>query len=398
MADGASPVVLSEHQAEPRAVRASQRVRILIIGGIVALAAVAFVLRVARTMPDFEVYWRAAVRAAAAEPLYREADGHYQFKYLPAFAVLALPISLVPLEVAKPIWFLVSVAALAVLLRLSLPLLPEQRKPAWALVLITVVVLGKFYGHELVLGQVNLLFAAVATGGLLALRMSRETLAGALVALAIVLKPYGVLLLPWLIVRAGPRSVVTAGGALAGALLLPAALYGFAGNLALHREWLTTVLSTSNEANILNVDNVSWVAMYTRWFGPGSTAAGLALLTAVAALGLVLWMWKVGRDVAHPAGLEAAMLLVLIPLISPQGWDYVLLVATPAVVYLVNYEDRLPRGFRLPMLVTLGIIAFTIFDLMGRDAYAAFMRMSGITLCFFVVVAALAALRQRRIA
>jgi hypothetical protein len=398
MADSVSPVVLPQSQAQARTEHASRRVRVFIIAAIVVLAGVVFVLRVARTMPDFEVYWRAAVRAAAAEPLYREADGHYQFKYLPAFAVLVLPISLVPLDVAKPIWFLLSVAALAVLLRLSLPLLPEQRKPAWALVLLTVVVLGKFYGHELVLGQVNLLFAAVATAGLLALRVSRETLAGALVALAIVLKPYGVLLLPWLIARASLRSVVTAGGALAGALLVPAALYGFSGNLALHREWLTTVLSTSNEANILNVDNVSWVAMYTRWFGPGSTAAGLAMLTAVAALGLLPWMWKVGRDVAHPAGLEAALLLVLIPLISPQGWDYVLLVATPAVVYLVNYEDRLPQGLRLPTLVALGIIAFTIFDLLGRVAYAAFMQMSGITLCFFVVIAALAALRQRRIA
>ena len=31
-------------------------------------------------------------RAAQAEPLYRTDDGHFQFKYLPAFAVLAIPI------------------------------------------------------------------------------------------------------------------------------------------------------------------------------------------------------------------------------------------------------------------------------------------------------------------
>ena len=372
--------------------------RALLVAVIVALAAVAFIVRVAETMPDFEVYWRAAGRAAAAEPLYREADGHFQFKYLPAFAVLALPVSLVPLEVGKAIWFSLSVATLALLLRLNPPVLPEVRKPAWVLILIAVIVLGKFYAHELALGQVNLLFATVATGAILALQSKRETLAGALVVLAIVIKPYGVLLLPWLVGRGGRRSVLTAAGALTGVLLLPAVLYGFSGSVALHRDWLTTVVTTSDEGNILNVDNASWLAMYARWLGPGSMAGALATLTAGGAVGLVVWMWRAGRYVARPEGLEAALLLVLIPLMSPQGWDYVLLVSTPAVVYLANYEDRLPRGLRLLTFVALALIAFTIFDLIGRAAYGAFMRMSGITLCFFVVIAALAVLRKRRIA
>ena len=395
MADGTSPAVLNEHQAETRA---SQRLRVLVIGAIVALAAAAFGLRVARAMPDFEVYWRAAVRAAAAEPLYREADGHFVFKYLPGFAVLALPVGLLPLHVAKALWFALSVVALGVLMQLALLLLPERRKPAWALVLMTVVVLGKFYAHELELGQVNLLFAAVATAAILALKQDRGTLAGALVAVAVVLKPYGVLLLPWLVARGGLRSVVTAAGAVAGVLLLPAVLYGIGGNVALHRDWVTTLVTTSNDANILNVDNVSWLAMYERWLGTGATAAAFALVTIGAALGLVVWMWRAGDRVAFPAGLEAALLLVLIPLMSPQGWDYVLLVSTPAVVYLANYEDRLPRRLRPFAIVALAVIGLAIFDLIGRAAYGAFMRMSGITLCFFVVIAALAALRQRRIA
>ena len=40
-------------------------------------------------MADFEVYWTAANRALDAQPLYQPADGHYQFKYLPAFAFLS---------------------------------------------------------------------------------------------------------------------------------------------------------------------------------------------------------------------------------------------------------------------------------------------------------------------
>ena len=75
-----------------------------------------------------------------------------------------------------------------------------------------------------------------------------------------------------------------------------------------------------------------------------------------------------------------------------------LLVATPAIVCLVNYEDRLAPMMRTLTIAAMIVVGFSIYDLIGRTAYRAFMRVSGITLCFFVIIAALAALRQRQIA
>jgi hypothetical protein len=69
-------------------------------------------------MPDFAVYWTAANRARQAEPLYRAEDGHYQFKYLPAFPILTIPLGAVPLETAKVIWFFTSIALLMLLVAL----------------------------------------------------------------------------------------------------------------------------------------------------------------------------------------------------------------------------------------------------------------------------------------
>ena len=40
------------------------------------------------------------------------------------------------------------------------------------------------------------------------------------------------------------------------------------------------------------------------------------------------------------------MLLLLIPLLSPQGWDYVFLIGTPGVMLLLNDGASLPRGLR----------------------------------------------------
>src|SRR5690606_16561849 len=105
-----------------------------------------------------------------------------------------------------------------------------------------------------------------------------------------------------------------------------------------------------------------------------------------------------GRGVAHPEVLEGALLLTLIPLISPQGWDYVFLIATPAVALFANYDDRLPAAVRWTTWAAVATIGLSLFDLMGRERYAAFMSWSVITLCFLVLVGALVTLRARRIA
>src|SRR6187200_1115716 len=101
------------------------RTRVLLgVLALVSLVAV-FTTRVARKMPDFEVYYTAGARAAAAEPLYRESDGHYQFKYLPAFALFAAPVAKLPLAAAKGVWFAASSVLMIVLLGLSLKTMPE---------------------------------------------------------------------------------------------------------------------------------------------------------------------------------------------------------------------------------------------------------------------------------
>jgi hypothetical protein len=102
--------------------------------------------------------------------------------------------------------------------------------------------------------------------------------------------------------------------------------------------------------------------------------------------------------VAFPEALEVGLLLTLMPLISPQGWDYVFLLSTLAVMIVVNYADRLPRYVRPATVVALLVIAFSIFDLMGRPAYQRFMRLSIITICYLIVIGALAVLRARKVA
>lgn len=368
--------------------------RALSAAGLLALLASAFAFKAAARMPDFEVYWRAGARASVAEPLYRDEDEHYQFKYLPAFAILVIPAALLPLPVAKALWFTASVALLGVLLALSLMLLPSRRKPPWLLVALTVVAMAKFYGHELVLGQVNILFTTVVLIAVHLLLRGRDAGAGLLVALAVVIKPYAVIFLPWLVARRSMRALLGWGAGITLALLLPAAVYGFDGTRSLHRAWWRTV-TDSTGPNLLNADNVSLAAMYAKWMGPGPPATWLAVVSAVVLLLVAAIVLLLRRRAAAPDGLEAALLLTLIPLLSPQGWDYVFLGSTPAVMYLVNYHGDLPPLIRVAAVAALATIAFSLYDVMGRQAYSAFMALSVISVCYLVVVGALSTLRVR---
>jgi hypothetical protein len=371
--------------------------RALVAGAILALLVGLFAFKASAKMPDFEVYWRAGERAAGAEPLYRSEDEHYQLKYLPAFAVLAIPAALVPMTVAKAIWFAMSSALVCALLALSLALLPTREKAVWILVTITLAAMAKFYGHELILGQVNLLLAVVV---LLAVHLSirgHALSAGLLVALAVVIKPYAIIFVPWFAARRAWGALAASAAGIAIALFLPVVVYGVNGTVSLHREWWTTV-TASTAPNLLNADNVSLAAMYAKWFGPGPGATRLAAGTALVLLAAAALMFARRRQVSAPEGLEAALLLTLMPLLSPQGWDYVLLVSTPAVMYLVNYELALPPALRGATVAALITIAFSLYDVMGRRAYAAFMALSIITVCYVILIGALVTIRLRRVA
>lgn len=373
------------------------RTRVL-LGALALVSLVAvFTTRVSRKMPDFEVYWTAGSRAIDAQPLYRAGDGHFQFKYLPAFAILVSPLSAVPLPAAKAVWFAGSAVLMVVLLWLSLLAIPELKRPPVWLVVLTFLAMAKFYAHELVLGQVNLLFGVLVVLAIVWMRAGREIPAGLLLALAVVVKPYAIIFAPWLATRRRRATFAAMAGCLLALVLLPAARYGWDGNLRLLGDWWQTVTSTT-APNLLNPDNVSLTAMFTKWLGPDSPAPLLAALTGAILLALAGIVMAGRGRLPFPDALEGALLLLLIPLLSPQGWDYVFLIGTPAVMLLINYLQALPRELRYATILAIAVAALSIFDLMGRSAYSTFMRLSLITICFLIEAAALITLRFRRAA
>jgi len=364
---------------------------------ICLLALGAFQWKIQPRMVDFAVYRQAAERALRAEPLYREADGHYQFKYLPAFAVATIPFALANEDLAKVLWFATSVGALTLLLRLSALFLPGRRGGRPVLFGLTCLFMANFFLHELPLGQANLVFGLLILAAIGALQSELPAVAGVLIGGAIAVKPYGVLFAPWLLVSAPRRATIALAITAVVMLLAPSALYGVGGNITLLGDWWHTVTSTT-VPNLLDTDNISFAAMWAKWIGVGRAATVLAAFTGLAGLALVADAWRRRRNADEPDYLEAAALLVLIPLLSPQGWDYVLLLSTPAVVLLLDRLPEVSRPWRAATWILLALMGLVIYDIVGRHAYHLFMNLSVVSLCGLGLVIALAHLRRAKLA
>jgi hypothetical protein len=104
-------------------------------------------------------------------------------------------------------------------------------------------------------------------------------------------------------------------------------------------------------------------------------------------------LWR--RHVAEPNYLETAYFCVLIPLLSPQGWDYVLLLGLPGYMCLVDRWRDLSPGWRTIAVVGFLLTSFLVFDLMGRTVYIRLVNLSASSVGAVLIAACLIRLRWK---
>ena len=140
-----------------------------------------------------------------------QSDGHYQYKYLPTFAAVMVPFTLVPKRAAEVAWFTLTVMMAWGFVRLSIAALPDRRLSVRVLFWLVLLLNGKFLVKELAFGQFNLPVALLLLGAVIAARHSRGLVAGAAIAAAVFVKPYALVLLPWLAWTVGWQSLFVFG-------------------------------------------------------------------------------------------------------------------------------------------------------------------------------------------
>jgi glycosyl transferase family 87 len=367
---------------------------IILAAGIAGYAAV----RLNRAeLIDFEVPRIAATRFLARESLYRPEDEHYQFKYLPAFAALMVPFTWPCKQAAEAAWFTLTVAMAWAFVRLALHTLPERRMSMSLLSWLTVLLMGKFLVKELAFGQFNLPLGLLLLGAVIAARNGRGLAAGGLIAAGVFIKPYALVLLPWLVWTQGWRPLLPFAMVVMAGLALPAVWYGWEGNIALLHGWYRTVTDTT-APNLLAHENISLASMWARWIHPGPLASLLALGSMVATIVAGFFVIRRRTAVAEPNYLEGAYFFVLIPLLSPQGWDYVLLLALPAYLYVVDRWRDTSLAWQVAALLGFIMTSFVVYDLMRRPLYFFLLDWGAGSVGAVLIAASLVRLRYRALA
>jgi hypothetical protein len=353
-------------------------------------------------MADFEVNYRAGERMISGEPLYRTEDGHFMFKYMPFSALLYVPLTLLPLDAAKAAWYVLLVFCTVGLFLFSNELAIRGKPHPPFLVVLPPLILAKFFFREMKLGQINILVTLILLlmvwflADEAAAPSQRESKAGFFWGLASALKPYGLIFLPYFLLKKQWKALGAGLGFMMLALFLPTLVYGAQGNVKLLQDWMWT-LSQSTPSLFSSNDNVSMVALWVKWGGdPVLAMAFWGVATVLGGIG-VLFIVRRGEKLAGNTVLECSSLLALVPLISPMGWDYQLLMSVLAVTLIVYNYDAFSKFWRVVLVADFCIISLTIYDIMGRDLYRSFMASSMLTPCFLILLGYLGYLRLRQV-
>jgi len=375
---------------------AAQRSAALLVLAAIVLFSLVFLFRVKDEMADFEVNYKAGERIRSGETLYRTADGHWQFKYLPFSAFLYVPLTLLPLTLAKAVWFGASILATVMLFVISSQLIDIKGKTFFSPAFFAALVLARYFLRELQLGQINALitFLLVALIWLLARSKTpaAATAGGALGGLATALKPYALVFFPYFALRKRWPALGLGLAVLSLATFAPALFYGWRGNLIVLGEWRSS-LAASTPSLFSSQDNISLIGFLMKRTYDQSVSLVVYGIVLAALGGLVLFLLHRGSRVSQSTVLDGFLLLALIPLISPLGWDYTFLSAAPAVMLICKHFDKYRPFWRGFLILNFVVISISLYDLMGRRLYAAFMSSSIITLDFLALVGYLAYLR-----
>lgn len=204
-------------------------------------------------LSDFKVYYSAAEALLNGRQVYGIPFGLDTgfYKYAPFVAMLFVPYTFFPYEIAMVLHFailsIVTIATIILLARLLRKYFgPVSGKTENIFMSFALLCILLHLVRELHLGNINMLLLFLASSGLIFSLQSRHILSGIFIGIAIIIKPYFlVLILPF--IAAGKwRTLLSIAVTLIFSLLLPMPFLGYTQNILLHQQWLGSMREHSS--------------------------------------------------------------------------------------------------------------------------------------------------------
>jgi alpha-1,2-mannosyltransferase len=326
---------------------------------------------------DFRAYHAAAVRILDGQPLYDAsaavAGPGGLFLYPPPFALLMLPLGLLPVEVATLVWIALLLAAFAA----GTAVLPVSGTVRWTVVLLAGISWPFVYATKL--GQVGaVLYLLFAVGWRW---MDRPAAAGISGAIGTIVKVQPGLVLAWAALTRRWTALAIGIGALIAAAAISTLVLG----PGVWGDYLT-LLGRVNDS-ITTPHNFTPGAIAYQSGMPRDAAAILQFASTGAAA--VLFVVAALR---HPAVASYLAAVVVSQLVSPVAWDHYAMLLLLPVAWLLDrghwWAVLVPLAMSLPLIgvipagvypVSYWVVLLALIILGERDARPSRMARGAVT-------------------
>jgi Glycosyltransferase family 87 len=310
-----------------------------------------------RSQSDLIIYRDAGIHAAERAPIYNFHDPS-PFQYAPVYAVAFIPLGWLPLRPAQLLWFLISTALAlpAMILGTSRLLFGRGFELRGELILVPVLLCARFIQPNFDHGQINLLLMATIVWGLVFANESRPLAGGALLAASMLVKPIGLPVIFYSLVRGRVLFFISLSLCTIALLWLPSVFigtgYAFHETTEYMRSLTTRVPHLSHD--LYNKYNQSAAAIAVRlfaakhgrgWLSQGAAATAGFVFQLALATAVVVWILvRRGGATGSDSGLSLAALFCTMPAFSPVSWlEYYMALEVPymALTFIAcSYADR----------------------------------------------------------
>lgn len=332
-----------------------------------------------RMQGDFAVYYAAGKRVLHGAAIYPAGEKDH-FLYAPIFAIVMAPFALLPRHAAQGAFFLINAWGLVALIFGSGAMLFGRGRtlPA-ALVVVPVLLTSILINNNFEHGQVNLPVLALCVWSIVYARESRSMASGAMLAVAILIKPFALLAGLYLLLRGRFAALGWTIVAAVVLLIAPIALFGPHGLVDQTGAYFQSVASMTDRYRTMltNQSAVAWIARLELRAGGDTAAASSRPLWMGMGFEAVLialeaqWIWRAvrasGDEVEHDRSAIAG-LFCLMPGFAPISWkSYFAALLVPYMLLTATLLTAPPAGARLrPKAIVYFAISVLLNFVPGR--------------------------------
>jgi len=353
---------------------------------------------------DFRVYYSAAQALINHQQVYGTPFGLDTgfYKYSPFVAILFVPYTFFSFETAAVIHFTILCAATILTIILLGRLMnryfaPVKVKTENALMSFGLLCILLHLVRELHLGNINMLLLLLSTAGILFSLQSKNILSGICVGLAVIIKPYLLVLVLPFIASGKWRTLASIILTVIFSLLLPMLFFGFAENILLHTEWVD---SMRMHGSYLSSNN-TFQSLLQYYFGMQTGIRFTYFLIAIICTGyfFIFTFLRSKQELPGQFFFVSGFfcLLSIVPNIVITDTEHFLL-SLPLIMILLRYViERKNLWVTAALIVVLFFYEGNSTDLLGKSISARFAEMGLLGISNLIIIASVLMLCLNRV-